>query len=71
MKTKNFALRLKQGQPWELAPAYDLIHPHNPKFAKEAGLNAKIADAIAAEFEVIWGKLKDLLCVSIIANLQT
>ncbi|MFA6902060.1 MAG: type II toxin-antitoxin system HipA family toxin [Gallionellaceae bacterium] len=29
--TKNFAFRLKQGGAWELAPAYDLTHAHNPK----------------------------------------
>jgi len=28
--TKNFAFRLKQGKAWELAPAYDLTHAHNP-----------------------------------------
>lgn len=29
--SKNFAFRLKQGQTWELAPAYDLTHAHNPQ----------------------------------------
>lgn len=29
--TKNFAFRLKQGGRWELAPAYDVTHAHNPK----------------------------------------
>ena len=29
--TKNFAFRLKQGQDWELAPAYDVTHAHNPE----------------------------------------
>jgi len=29
--SKNFAFRLKQGKTWELAPAYDLTHAHNPK----------------------------------------
>ena len=29
--TKNFAFLLKQGQDWELAPAYDVTHAHNPK----------------------------------------
>lgn len=28
---KNFSFRLKQGQPWRLAPAYDLTFAHNPK----------------------------------------
>lgn len=28
---KNFAFRLRQGQPWELAPAYDVTFAHNPQ----------------------------------------
>lgn len=27
--TKNFAFRMREGQPWELAPAYDVTHAHN------------------------------------------
>jgi len=29
--TKNFSFRLKRGGEWELAPAYDVTHAHNPK----------------------------------------
>jgi serine/threonine-protein kinase HipA len=29
--TKNFSFILKQPQNWELAPAYDIAHAHNPK----------------------------------------
>jgi serine/threonine-protein kinase HipA len=29
--TKNFSFLLKQGQGWELAPAYDVTHAYNPK----------------------------------------
>ena len=29
--TKNFGFLLKQGQSWELAPAYDVTHAHNPR----------------------------------------
>ncbi len=29
--TKNFAFRLRQGQAWELAPAYDVTHAYNPQ----------------------------------------
>jgi serine/threonine-protein kinase HipA len=29
--TKNFSFLLKQGQSWELAPAYDVTHAHNPE----------------------------------------
>jgi len=29
--TKNFGFRLRQGQSWELAPAYDVTHAHNPR----------------------------------------
>lgn len=28
--TKNFSFRLKQGEQWELAPAYDLCHAYRP-----------------------------------------
>ena len=28
--TKNFAFRLKKGQAWELAPAYDICHAYKP-----------------------------------------
>ena len=29
--TKNLSFRLRQGHPWELAPAYDITFAHNPK----------------------------------------
>jgi serine/threonine-protein kinase HipA len=29
--TKNFSFRLKEGGSWELAPAYDVTHAHNPR----------------------------------------
>jgi serine/threonine-protein kinase HipA len=29
--TKNFGFLLKEGGPWELAPAYDFTHAHNPR----------------------------------------
>ncbi|MDP3355075.1 MAG: type II toxin-antitoxin system HipA family toxin [Polaromonas sp.] len=29
--TKNISFRLRQGQPWELAPAYDISFAHNPR----------------------------------------
>ena len=29
--TKNFAFILRQGAPWNLAPAYDVTHAYNPK----------------------------------------
>lgn len=29
--TKNISFRLRQGHPWELAPAYDMTFAHNPK----------------------------------------
>jgi serine/threonine-protein kinase HipA len=28
--TKNFAFLLKEGGPWEISPAYDVTHAHNP-----------------------------------------
>lgn len=29
--TKNFSFRLRQGEAWELAPAYDVTHAYSPK----------------------------------------
>jgi serine/threonine-protein kinase HipA len=29
--TKNFSFLLKQGHEWDLAPAYDVTHAHNPR----------------------------------------
>lgn len=29
--TKNFGFLLKRGEPWQLAPAYDVTHAHNPQ----------------------------------------
>ncbi len=29
--TKNFSFLLQQGRSWELAPAYDVTHAHNPR----------------------------------------
>lgn len=29
--SKNFAFRLRKGEAWELAPAYDVTHAYNPK----------------------------------------
>ena len=29
--TKNFSFRLREGSAWELAPAYDVTHAHNPQ----------------------------------------
>lgn len=46
--TKNFAFVLKQGQNWELAPAYDVTHAYNPKgewtFQHLMSVNGKFKD---------------------------
>ena len=51
--TKNFAFRLKQGGTWELAPAYDLTHAHNPKgewtFQHLLGVNGKFSNITRAD----------------------
>ena len=102
--TKNFSFILKQGEPWAVAPAYDVTHSYSPTsywtnkhcmsvngrfehirrddllvtaerfgvrrpqqlmadvrvateswdaFAKEAGLSTKMADEVAADFELV------------------
>jgi len=51
--TKNFAFRLKQGGTWELAPAYDLTHAHNPKgewtYQHLLGVNGKFSNITRAD----------------------
>ena len=46
--TKNFGFLLKQGEPWQLSPAYDVTHAHNPKgewtYQHLMSVNGKFAD---------------------------
>lgn len=45
--SKNFSFLLRQGGRWELAPAYDVTHAHNPKgewtYQHLMGVNGKFA----------------------------
>jgi serine/threonine-protein kinase HipA len=51
--TKNFAFLLRQGQPWALAPAYDLTHAHSPKgkwtYQHLMSVNQKFKDIARAD----------------------
>jgi serine/threonine-protein kinase HipA len=51
--TKNFAFCLRQGGAWELAPAYDLTHAHNPKgewtYQHLLGVNGKFSNITRAD----------------------
>ncbi len=51
--TKNFAFRLKQGESWELAPAYDVTHAYNPKgewtYQHLMSVNGKFKDIARAD----------------------
>jgi serine/threonine-protein kinase HipA len=46
--TKNFGFILRQGQPWNLAPAYDVTHAYNPKgewtYQHQMSVNQKFED---------------------------
>lgn len=46
--TKNFGFRLKEGGKWELTPAYDFTHAHNPRSEWTAqhlmGVNGRFDD---------------------------
>jgi serine/threonine-protein kinase HipA len=46
--TKNFGFRLRHGQSWELASAYDVTHAYNPKgewtYQHLMGVNGKFQD---------------------------
>ena len=51
--TKNFAFRLRQGEAWELAPAYDLTYAHNPQgqwtYQHRLGVNGKFSNITRAD----------------------
>ena len=51
--SKNFAFRLKQGETWELAPAYDVTHAYNPKgewtYQHLLGVNGKFSGITGAD----------------------
>lgn len=55
--TKNFSFRLRAGQPWELAPAYDITFAHNPAgewtHQHLMSINGKFKDFVLADFMVI------------------
>ncbi len=66
--TKNFGFRLKEGGKWELTPAYDVTHAHNPRSEWTAqhlmGINGKFDGfgredllAVADRFQVPGAKL--------------
>lgn len=51
--TKNFGFLMKEGGPWELAPAYDVTHAYNPKgewtFQHLMSVNGKFKDITRAD----------------------
>jgi serine/threonine-protein kinase HipA len=51
--TKNFTFLLRQDQPWELAPAYDVTHAYNPKgewtYQHQMSVNQKFDDISRAD----------------------
>lgn len=51
--TKNLAFLLKRGQPWALAPAYDVTHAYNPEgpwtFQHQMSVNGKFRDITRAD----------------------
>jgi serine/threonine-protein kinase HipA len=55
--TKNFSFLLKQGGSWELTPAYDITHAHNPEnqWTKQhlMSVNGKFSEISRSDFMVI------------------
>lgn len=55
--TKNFSFLLKEGSPWELAPAYDITFAHNPEgeWTNQhlMSVNGKFKDITANDFLVV------------------
>ena len=51
--TKNLAFLLREGQSWELAPAFDLTHAYNPAgpgtFQHQMGVNGKFKEIARAD----------------------
>ena len=51
--TKNISFRLRQGHPWELAPAYDITFAHNPQGEWTSqhlmSVNGKFKDFVEAD----------------------
>jgi serine/threonine-protein kinase HipA len=51
--SKNFAFRMKRKSRWELAPAYDITHAHNPKsewtYQHLMSVNSKFNDITRAD----------------------
>ncbi|MBS0416470.1 MAG: type II toxin-antitoxin system HipA family toxin [Proteobacteria bacterium] len=52
--TKNFAFRLRRGEPWELSPAYDVTFAHSPTSEWTAqhlmSVNGKFKDFVEEDF---------------------
>jgi serine/threonine-protein kinase HipA len=51
--TKNFGFRLKEGGKWELTPAYDFTHAHNPRSEWTAqhlmGVNGRFDEIVRSD----------------------
>lgn len=72
--TKNFAFRLKRGQKWELAPAYDICHAYRPgsEWVSQHALsiNNKRKDITKKDLMVIGESIKCKKAASIIDEIN-
>jgi serine/threonine-protein kinase HipA len=55
--TKNFAFLLRKGEPWALAPAYDITHAHNPRgewtYQHQMSVNGKFTGIARADLLLV------------------
>ena len=72
--TKNFSFRLRAGQPWELAPAYDITFAHNPAgewtHQHLMSINGKFKDFVLADFMAIVDRFGVGTAKSVIAEIR-
>ena len=72
--TKNFSFRLRAGQPWELAPAYDITFAHNPAgewtHQHLMSINGKFKDFVLADFMAIADRFGVGTAKSVIAEIR-
>jgi serine/threonine-protein kinase HipA len=72
--TKNFSFRLKKGDVWELAPAYDICHAYQPKHAwvsqQILSINGKRTDITKDDLLIIGESIRNKKASEIISDIN-
>jgi serine/threonine-protein kinase HipA len=73
--TKNFGFRLKEGGRWELTPAYDFTHAHNPRSQWTArhlmGVNGKFDEIARSDLLAVSDRFQVPGAKAILAEVRT